>query len=292
MSAPLLVADIPWLLYRSFFALPQSITDADKRPVNALLGTINALLNAVAACAPRAVVACIGAEEAAYRVELYAPYHAHRDPMPEALRGQWTRAPELLGSFGWTVAQTDELEADDLMFSFARVEARAGGHTLVLTADRDLYQAVDDHTQVLELKPKGPPLYLDTREVRKRYGIGPELVPDFIALRGDPSDGLPGAPGIGAKTARDLLLEHGTLEGVLDASAGAATGSRMTSRVAATLRDHADQLRAFLKIAQLVEVDVELPRDGPTDFSGGAAAAREYGMQRLAARLEREAGRA
>jgi 5'-3' exonuclease len=291
VPAPLLVADAPWLLYRSFFALPQSITDAEGRPVNALLGTINALLTAVAASAPRAVVACFGAEEAAYRVELYAPYHAHRDPMPDALRAQWSRAPDLLERFGWTVAQTDELEADDLMVSYARTEARAGGRTLLLTADRDLYQAVSESTAVLELRPKGPALELDSAEVRRRYGIGPELVPDFIALRGDPSDGLPGAPGIGAKTARDLLLEHGSLEGVLAAAAGAATGSGMRPRVAAALREHGDELRRFLEIARLVEVKVRRPPDRETDYAAGATAVRAHGMVRLAARLDRQASR-
>jgi DNA polymerase-1 len=286
----LLVADVPWLLYRSFFALPKSIADEQKRPVNALLGTLNALLTAVAACSPRAVAACFGAEQAAYRVELYQPYHAHRDPMPDALREQWERAPALLERFGWTVAQTAELEADDLMLSFARTESRARGRTLLLTADRDLYQAVDDNTALLELRPKGPPVEVDAREVRKRYGIGPELVPDFIALRGDPSDGLPGAPGIGAKTARDLLLDHGSLDAVLTAARGAATGSGMRPRVAAALRDNADELRRFEQIARLVEVDVERPPDRATDYAGGAAAAKESGMARLAGRLERMGG--
>jgi DNA polymerase-1 len=286
----LLVADVPWLLYRSFFALPKSIVDEQQRPVNALLGTVNALLTAIAACDPRAVVACFGAEEAAYRVELYAPYHAHRDPMPDALREQWSRAPALLERFGWTVAQTDELEADDLMLSFARAESRAGGRTLLLTADRDLYQAIDDRTALLELRPKGPPVEVDPREVRKRYGVGPELVSDFIALRGDPSDGLPGAPGIGAKTARDLLLDHGSLDAVLAAAGGAATGSGMRPRIAAALRENADELRRFERIARLVEVDVDRPPDRLTDYASGATATRENGMARLAGRLERMSG--
>jgi 5'-3' exonuclease len=290
VPAPLLVADVPWLLYRSFFALPKSITDAQERPVNALLGTLNALLTAVAACSPRAVAACFGAEQAAYRVELYPPYHAHRDPMPDALREQWERAPALLERFGWTVAQTAELEADDLMLSFARTESRSGGRTLLLTADRDLYQAVDDSTALLELRPKGPPVQAGAVEVRRRYGIGPELVPDFIALRGDPSDGLPGAPGIGAKTARDLLLDHGSLEGVLTAAGGAATGSGMRPRIAAALRDNADELRRFEQIARLVEVDVGRPPNRATDYTRGGAAARENGMARLAGRLERLGG--
>src|SRR5947209_11247940 len=103
MPTPLLAADVPWLLYRSYFALPRSITDEKGRPVNALLGTVNALLSAIGSCSPRCVVACTGAEEASYRVALYAPYHAHRDPMPKELRRQWTLAPELLDGLGWPV---------------------------------------------------------------------------------------------------------------------------------------------------------------------------------------------
>ena len=112
---PLLLADVPWLLYRSYFALPKSIVGAEGQPVNALLGTVNALLGVIGpreAPTVRAVVACTGAEEAAYRVELFAAYHAHRDPMPAELRWQWQRAEDLLASLGWIVSSSDSLEAD------------------------------------------------------------------------------------------------------------------------------------------------------------------------------------
>jgi DNA polymerase-1 len=271
------------LLYRAFFALPDSIRDGEGRPVNALLGTVNALLTAVEACAPRAVVACFGAEQAAYRVELYAGYHAHRDPMPEALARQWQLAPGLLGSFGWTVSETAELEADDVMFSFARAESAAAGRALLLTGDRDLFQAVGPRVAVLELRKDGPPGEIGPQQVRERYGIGPELVADFIALRGDPSDGLPGAPGIGAKTARDLLLRHGSLEGALAAARSSAAAER--PRIAAALREHAQTLADFKRIATLVEIDVKRPPDRATDLHAGARAAEALGMKRLAERL-------
>jgi len=285
VSHPLLAVDVPWLLYRSHFAMPGSIMDGRGRPVGALLGTVNAILAAVQATDPRVVVCCLGAEQAAYRVKLYPSYHAHRPPMPKELAGQWRRTPELLSAFGWTVAETDELEADDLMFSFARAEAEADGRALILTADRDLFQAIDDRVSVLEPSKQGP-RRIDAREVRRRYGVGPELVTDFIALRGDPSDGIPGAPGIGEKTARDLLREHGSLDSAI---AGAL---RERPRVAAALRDNADELRTFREVATLVRVAVERPRDRDTDYARGAAAAREHGMRRLAARLERTAGAA
>jgi 5'-3' exonuclease len=284
----LLIADVPWLLYRAFFALPDSIVDGDGRPVNALLGTVNALLNAIEARPPRAVVACFGAEQAAYRVELYPPYHAHRDPMPAELAQQWELAPHLLESFGWTVSASEELEADDVMLSFAHAEVEAGGRSLLITGDRDLFQVVSPDVAILELRKDGAPAEIGPEQVRERYGIGPELVADFIALRGDPSDGLPGAPGIGAKTARELLVRHGSLEGALEAVQSSVTAER--PRVSAALRDNAAQLLAFKRIAELVRIEVKRPPDCATNFTGGARAARELGMRRLSERLETLAG--
>jgi 5'-3' exonuclease len=302
MHAPLLIADVPWLLYRAFFSLPKSIEGTDNKPVNALLGTVNALLAASEAQPPRAVVACFGAEEARYRVEAYPPYHAHREPMPAELREQWGRAPELLASFGWTIADAAELEADDAMGSFARVEARAGGRALLLTADRDLYQCVEDNVAVLDLGKGGACSVLGESQVHDRYGVAPGQVPDFIALRGDPSDGLPGAPGIGAKTAAELLRRYGTLEALLEqaerqcAETGIDAPARtsrhggqaieLRPRVAQSLHENSELLRTFKRMATLVEIDVQRPPDTPTDFAKGAEKAREIGMARLAERLD------
>jgi 5'-3' exonuclease len=294
-SAPVLLADVPWLLYRSYFALPKSIVGLEDRPVNALLGTVNALLNVLESRpqAPvRAVVACTGAEEAEYRVRLYPPYHAHRDPMPAELRWQWQRAPELLASFGWLVSGSDTLEADDVMFSFARLEQERGGSALLMTGDRDLYGAVSERVAVLELRKGGKTGELGPADVHERYGVAPELVPDLIALRGDPSDGLPGAPGIGAKTAAELLRRYGPLEDVLAAAHALADKVRrdpdeMRPRAAAALRENDELLRTFKRIATLQRIDVKAPPDRATDFAGGASAARELGMLRLAERLEK-----
>jgi 5'-3' exonuclease len=296
MDAPLLIADVPWLLYRAFFALPKSIAGSDGRPVNALLGTVNALLSAVEARPPRAVVACFGAEQARYRVELYPPYHAHRDPMPAELAEQWTRAPALLASFGWTIADAEELEADDAMGSFAQVEAKANGRALLLTADRDLYQAVQERVAVLEMGKGGAFAELGPEQVIGRYSVAPERVPDFIALRGDPSDGIPGAPGIGAKTAAELLRRYDTLEALLgqaerqsaDAGGGASAliDDALRPRIATTLCENAELLLMFKRVATLVEIDVLRPPDRSTNFAAGAGMAREIGMTRLAERLQ------
>jgi DNA polymerase-1 len=295
VPAPLLIADVPWLLYRSFFALPRSIADAEGRPVNALLGTVNALLALIdarpPARRPRAVVACIGAQEAEYRVGLYPAYHAHREPMPPELAAQWELAPALLGSFGWTVSVSEKLEADDVMFSFARVESEAGGRALLLTADRDLFGAVDERVAVIELRKGGEDGEIGPAGVRERYGVDPELVPDFIALRGDPSDGIPGAPGVGAKTAAELLRLFGSLEGVLGAAQSVADShGEIRPRTAAALRENEALLRTFKEIATLQRIGVARPPDRATDLAGGARKAAELGMNRLATRLQELAG--
>jgi DNA polymerase-1 len=280
VPGPLLCADAPWLLYRAFFALPDSITDDQDRPVNALLGSVNALLQAAELYEPRAVVVCFGAESAEYRTEAYPPYHADRPPMPDALAGQWTRAPELYEGFGWTVLDTAEYEADDVMGTLAAREAERGGRALILTGDRDMFQTATDRVSVLmQERGKPQPSEIGPDGVRERYGIEPEQVPDFIALRGDPSDGLPGAKGIGAKTAADLLRRHGTLEAAI---AGAI---RERPAVRSALIEQADQLRMFRDVATLRPVEVPDIPDRQTDRAGGADAAEKASLRRLAARL-------
>jgi len=281
----LLAVDAPSLLYRAFFALPKSITDDDGNPVNALLGVANLILFVVERHDPRAVVLCFGAEKADYRAELYAPYHADRPPMPGELQRQWEDAPRFFGAFGWSSLSDPALEADDLLGSLAKIEVAAGGSALLFTGDRDMFQCVGE--QVTVLFPRGGkdgPEVIGAAEVRERYGIEPGQVPDFIALRGDPSDGLPGAAGIGAKGARDLLRTHGTLEDVIAAAGRPGT---MTPRAAGSLTRDPALLQAFKDIATLRDVDLARPADAPTDGAAAADAARQRGMNRLAERLEK-----
>ena len=281
MPRPLLAVDAPFLLYRSFFALPDSIKGAEGNSVNALLGSANALLRIAADRDPRAIVVCFGAEAAEYRVELYPPYHADRPPVPDPLAWQFEQAPEFFAALGWSTESSPDLEADDLLGALASAEAAAGGDALIVTGDRDMYQCVGEHVHVLYLKSGISGFEeVDAREVERRYGIPPQLVPDFIALRGDPSDSLPGAPGVGPKTAAELLRSHGSLE---EAIAGAL---HERPRITAALTESAGELRAFKEIATLRSVELERPPDRPTDLAGGAEAARGLGLNRLAERLE------
>jgi DNA polymerase-1 len=282
--APLLAVDGPSLLYRTFFALPTSILGAKRKPVNALLGTANLLLRVVSEHDPRAVVICFGREAAEYRVELYPPYHADRPPVPDDLEWQLAQAPALFDAFGWFTEVHDSLEADDLLHSLAAQEEEKAGTALILTGDRDMFQCVTEAVRVLYLRGggKGPEL-IDAAAVESRYGVPPALVPDFIALRGDPSDGLPGASGIGAKTAAELLRRHGSLEASIDGAL-----RERSARVRGSLYEQADELAAFKEIATLRRVRVRRPRNRATDLRGGAEAARRLGMNRLAERIAPE----
>ena len=219
-------------------------------------------------------MACFGPDAAPYRVELFEGYHAQRPPVPDQLAPQWDKAPGLYEALGWEVAYDESVEADDLLGSYAQTEAKAGGEALIFTGDRDLFQCAGKKVKVL-LAARGGPQLVTAAEVKRRYGVGPELVPDFIALRGDPSDGIPGAKGVGAKTAADILRRHRSLEAALEAA------SEGTSLAGAR-----EQLLAFKDIATLRDLKVKRPKDRETDRARGAEAARELGLNRLATRLE------
>jgi 5'-3' exonuclease len=283
MAKPLLAVDTPSMLFRAFYALPDSIKGPDGNPVNALLGAANLILREVEVHGPRAVVLCFGPDAASYRTELYPAYHAERDEIPDGLAPQWADSRAFFEAFGWTVETSGSLEADDLLGTLASHEAEAGGRALLLTGDRDMYQCAGKLVTVLYVRTGGKKgaEEVTPEGVRERYGVDPERVPDFIALRGDPSDGLPGAKGVGPKTAAELLRKHGSLEAILD---NAIREPRPKLRGA--LLDAREELLAFKDIATLRDAGVERPPDRPTDWSGAAAAARERGMNRLAERLE------
>jgi DNA polymerase-1 len=280
--APLLAVDAPSMLFRAFYALPSSIKGGSGQPVNALLGAANLILREVEAHDPRAVVLCFGPDAAHYRLELLPEYHADREELPEELAPQWADSRDFFEAFGWIVASHESLEADDLLGTYARLEAEAGGRALLLTGDRDMFQCASERVSVLYVRTGGRGAEeVDPAGVEDRYGIPPRLVPDFIALRGDPSDGIPGAKGVGPKTAAELLRRDGSLEAVLD---GAVRETR--PRLRGELVEHRDELLAYKQIATLQDAGVKRPPDRETDWARAAAAARERGMNRLAERMD------
>lgn len=293
MSGPLLLLDVPWLLYRAHFALPSSIEGSDGKPIGALLGTVRTILAEIEEHRPAAVCCAFGAEEATHRTALLPAYHAHRDPMPDALRHRWSQAPDLCAAFGWAVRDGGDLEADDVIGTLAARRSRHGGSTVVVTADRDLLACVDARTVVRRPAGRGPGLItVDEDGVREQLGVEPAQVTDLIALRGDQSDGIPGVPGIGAKTAARLLAAHGDLEAVLRAAGAEGPdgepgrepvhGDGLTPRLAGNLREHAADARRDRAVALLHEADVEAVPDRVTDAAAGADAVEALGMGRLA----------
>jgi len=277
---PLLIVDGDSIVFRAWFALPDSIKGADGQPVNALLGAANLIMRAIEDHGPRAVVVCFGQEAAHYRKELYEPYHADRPALEPGLANQYAKMRDWLESFGWTVATHESLEADDLLASYAAAETAAGGEALIMTGDRDMFQCAGERAKVLYVSTGKNMQLMGPDEVRARYGVAPEQVPDFIALRGDPSDGIPGAKGIGEKTAAELLREHGTLE---DAMRAAVREGKPSLRKA--LLDDPDLLLAFKHIATVQIVKVKPPKDTPLDRERASAKAGELGMGALAKRL-------
>jgi 5'-3' exonuclease len=274
--APLLVIDGDSFAHRAFHALPRSIRRADGRPGNLLTGLTSMLLRLWQAERPRAVfVGWDTLTVPTYRHEALAGYQAGRVFDPELLE-QLDVAPRLLEAAGIACGKAPGFEADDFLAAAVAAERAAGGTALVATSDRDAFQLVADDVTILqpvrgvsELARIGP------AEVRERYGVEPVQVPDFIALRGDPSDKIPGARGVGAKTAATLLVQHGSLDALLAAGRFSA---------------EADALRLYRHVATLdPSAPVPLLPDRDPDWRAGAAAAEALGLGRLAGRLEEAA---
>jgi DNA polymerase-1 len=218
VTAPLLVIDGDSLAHRAYHALPKTMRRAEGKPANALVGFSNFLSRLWQSESPRAVlVGWDTLEVPTYRHELFAGYQGGRE-FDADLLDQLALLPELVRSFGFAAAKGAGYEADDFLAAAVKHEEERGGEAVVVTSDRDAFQLASERTTILqptkgvsELARVGP------AEVRERYGVEPHQVPDFIALRGDPSDRLPGARGVGPKTAASLLGEYGTLEAMLEA---------------------------------------------------------------------------
>jgi DNA polymerase-1 len=264
-TRPLLIVDGDSLAHRAYHGI-RPAAGPDGRPRNALAGFASMIQGLARAQRPRAVLTCWDTLTVpTYRHELWPDYQTGREFDPEILE-QLDRMPELADAMGVAWAKADGYEADDFLATAARLEEEAGGTALVVTSDRDAYQLVTDRVTVLAPRTGGyAPDRIDAAEVRARYGIDPAQVPDFIALRGDPSDRIPGARGIGAKTAALLLRAYGDLEGVRAAS------DRLSPRHAEAVAD--ERLDMFRRIATM---DRNAPVTPPPDNAPSAEGARRY----------------
>jgi DNA polymerase I len=276
VSTPLLAVDGDSFAHRAYHAMPKSIRSAAKRPAGALVGFSNMLLRLWQAERPRAVV--VGWDTLTvptYRHEALPGYQAGR-VFDEALLEQLDVLPELVGATGIVCGKAPGYEADDFLAAAVAAEDARGGTTLVATSDRDAFQLASKHTTILQpVRGVSEIRRVDPDGVRERYGVEPEQVPDFIALRGDPSDRIPGARGVGEKTAASLLQQYGSLDDLLAAGRFAAEG---------------EQLLLYRRVATL-DPGAPLPPldDREPDWAAGAAKARELGLEALAGRLEEAA---
>jgi DNA polymerase-1 len=272
VSRPLLAIDGDSLAHRAYHALPKTIRRADKRPSNAIVGFTNFLLRLWDDEQPRAIL--VGWDTLTvptYRHEAFEGYQSGR-VFDDELLEQLDLLPELVESFGFAYAKAPGYEADDFLAAAVAFEEKRGGTVVVATSDRDSFQLASERTTIIqpvrgvsELTRIGP------TEVRERYGVEPSQVVDFIALRGDPSDRLPGAPGVGPKKAADLLRQYGTLEDAL------AAGRFATD---------AEELRLYRRIASL-DASAPLPplEDQKPAWAEASSLLRSWGMNAVADRV-------
>jgi DNA polymerase-1 len=281
-----LIVDGDALAHRAWFALGH-VAGRDGQPVGLLQGTIQMLAGAWDAFGPRALAVAVDSRERSERHALVPAYQAQRDGEPDAdLITQLDALPGLVRAFGFPAIAVPPWEADDVCATLATLEEAARGTALVLTHDRDAYQLASARTTIVRpVSGVSEVEHVDPAGVEERYGVRPDQVPDLIALRGDPSDNIPGARGIGAKTAAGLLGRYGDLEGVI-AHAGELTPARARAVAAA-----ADELRLYRRIATMQrDLPVERPADAEPDWETGAEACDAAGMGRLAVRIAARAG--
>jgi len=276
---PLLVIDGDSLGHRAYHAMPH-VEGAGGRPVGLLVGFANFLLATWRSTQPRAVIVCLDTRVPSYRHELLPGYQGQRDRFADDLCEQLDRMPEMTEAFGFAAAKVVPYEADDLLATAVTQEEARGGGALVVSSDRDTYQLVSDVTATLHLRPRGEFERVDRAGVRERYGIEPEQVPDLIALRGDPSDNIPGARGIGQKTAAELLRRYGDLEGVI------AHADELSPRQRLAVEGSADELRRYVDVATMRrDVAMTIPDDASLAPDSAAEWCRAAGMLGLARRL-------
>jgi DNA polymerase-1 len=269
---PLLVIDGDSFAHRSYHALPKTIRRDRNRPAGAILGFANRLLQLYRAEQPRAVlVAWDTLEAATYRHESFPAYQGGRE-FDDDLVEQLDLIPQFVAACGFANAKGAGFEADDFLAAAAAAEERRGGTALVASGDRDTFQLASAHTTILYPVRAGEMARIGPAEVFERYGVAPAQVPDFIALRGDPSDKLPGAPGVGATGAAALLRQFGSLEAILKAG---------------RFERQAENLRLFRAIATM-DRKAPAPRvaDQTPSWDKAAALSRKWQLKQLAVRVE------
>src|SRR5881227_3770546 len=289
MPDELFLIDGNSLAYRAFFALPESIATSTGVPSNASCGFASMLVKILTDYGPKAT-AVVWDKGDTGRRELYPEYKAQRTSRPDLLKEQWPALEPLVEAFGYMNLRVDGYEADDVIASIVERarQAQPPIPVMVVTGDRDAYQLVDDGTIKIMTTSRGitDTRVYDRQGVIDRYGIPPELIPDFIGLKGDTSDNIPGVPGIGDKTAAELLQKFGSLEDVL-ASIDEISGAKRKEN----LTNHAEDARLSKQLATAVsdvpvDIDLEHSVSNPPDRSRLRDVFREFELREPLRRIE------
>jgi DNA polymerase I len=273
------------LAYRAFFALPEELATSEGFSTNALLGFTNMLFKLLADYRPRGVAVAWDTRPV-HRTELLETYKIERKPMPDLLREQFPHFRPIVEAFGYRNLEFEGWEADDVIATLAHRADEAGIRTCVVSTDRDAFQLVSVNV-CLMMTPRGvSDVHVYTPErVEARLGITPDKVPDFIALKGDPSDNIPGVPGIGDKTAGQLIAQYGSLEEVLEHV------DDLTPARSKAINEHAEQARAAKELATMRR-DLELDSDpaelvlSPPDRSKLKEIFRQFEFRNLLGRVD------
>ena len=276
MRRPLLIVDGDSFAHRAYHALPKSIRRRGNKGAGAVLGFANILLRLYDAEKPRAVIVGWDTYDApTYRHEALESYQSGRS-FDEELLEQLEILPEFVAACGFTSAKDAGYEADDFVAAAVAREERLGGSAIVASGDRDTFQLASERTTIVQPVRAGEMARIGPKEVRARYGVDPKQVPDFIALRGDASDRIPGAAGVGAITAAGILRKYGSLENAL---------------AAGRFAREADKLRLYRAIATM-DRKAPLPalRNQKPTWARAAALARDWQLNKLADRLDALAG--
>jgi DNA polymerase-1 len=253
-DAELFLVDGNNLAYRAFFALPEELQTTDGQPTNALLGFTNMLFKLLSDYTPRGVAVAWDTRPV-HRTEISAEYKSERRPMPDLLREQFPHFRPIVEAFGYRNLEFEGWEADDVIATLATLADEQGIKTCVVSTDRDAFQLVSPNV-CLMMTPRGvADVHVYTPErVELRYGVRPDQVPDFIGLKGDTSDNIPGVPGIGDKTAGQLIAQYGSVEGVLEHV------DELSPARSRAIREHAEQARES-KVLATMRRDLELGCD-------------------------------
>jgi DNA polymerase I len=273
------------LAYRAFFALPEELATSEGFSTNALLGFTNMLFKLLADYRPKGVAVAWDTRPV-HRTELLETYKIERKPMPDLLREQFPHFRPIVEAFGYRNLEFEGWEADDVIATLAHRADEAAIRTCVVSTDRDAFQLVSENV-CLMMTPRGvSDVHVYTPErVEARLGITPDKVPDFIALKGDPSDNIPGVPGIGDKTAGQLIAQYGSLEEVLEHV------DDLTPARSKAIHEHAEQSRAAKELATMRR-DLELDCDpaelvlSPPDRSKLKEIFRRFEFRNLLGRVD------